>query len=234
MERLQKYMASCGIASRRKCEDIILDGRVMVNGAIVNKLGFKVDISKDTVKVDGKIIKQEERKVYIALNKPEGIICSANDDRNRKTVIDIVNIKERIYPVGRLDYDTSGLIILTNDGEVYNKIVHPKYEKEKTYVAEIVGKFNEDQLDKFRTGIDIGDYVTSRATAREIKEYRNTSIVEIKIHEGKNRQVRRMCETLGHPVVTLKRVAIGNLKLGNLKLGEWIYLEKDRIYNIFK
>lgn len=234
MERLQKYMASCGIASRRKCEDIILDGRVMVNGAIVNKLGFKVDISKDTVKVDGKIIKREERKVYIALNKPEGIICSANDDRNRKTVIDIVNIKERIYPVGRLDYDTSGLIILTNDGEVYNKIVHPKYEKEKTYVAEIVGKFNEDQLDKFRTGIDIGDYVTSRATAREIKEYRNTSIVEIKIHEGKNRQVRRMCETLGHPVVTLKRVAIGNLKLGNLKLGEWIYLEKDRIYNIFK
>jgi 23S rRNA pseudouridine2605 synthase len=231
-ERLQKYMAACGVASRRKCEEIIQQGRVKVNGAVIYELGFKVVSGKDEVLVDNKQIEKEERKVYIALNKPEGYVSTVKDEKGRKTIIDLVQVEERIYPIGRLDYDTSGLILLTNDGEIYNKIIHPRVEKNKVYIAEIKGIPNEREIERFKTGIDIGGYITSPAEFKILKKYKESAEVEIIIHEGKNRQIRRMCEKINHPVIELKRIQIGNIKLGNLSKGEWRYLNKEEIKSI--
>ncbi|WP_251859544.1 pseudouridine synthase [Clostridium sp. Marseille-Q2269] len=228
-ERLQKYMASCGVASRRKCEDIILEGRVEVNGFKIKELGKKVVLEKDIIKVDGKIIKPEENKIYILLNKPKGYVCTVKDEKHRKTILDLVNVKERVYPIGRLDMDTSGIIILTNDGQIYNKIIHPKFEKIKTYKALVKGIVKKENIELFKKGIDIGDYITAPSKLEIIKTNESTSEIIIKIHEGKNRQVRRMCSTIGHPVIDLDRVSIGNISKGNLKLGQWRYLTKKEI-----
>ena len=231
-ERLQKYMASCGIASRRKCEELILQGKVKVNDVLITELGTKVDIEKDIVKYNGKIIKPEEEKVYIMLNKPEGYITSVKDEKGRKTVLDIVKVKERIYPIGRLDYDSSGLLLLTNDGDIYNKIIHPRVKINKKYLVNIKGKLSENDIKKLKTGIDIGDYVTAPAGVKIISEKEDSSLVEITIHEGKNRQIRRMCSALNHDVLTLKRIAIGDIKLGYLNRGEYRYLtEKELSYH---
>ncbi|MGL4989978.1 MAG: pseudouridine synthase [Sarcina sp.] len=229
-ERLQKYMARCGIASRRKCEEIILSGAVMVNGEKINELGTKVDIEKDIVMVNGKKITLEESKVYIMLNKPTGVITSNSDEKNRKTILDIVKVKERIYPIGRLDYDTSGLLLLTNDGDIYNKVIHPRKSIDKIYIAKVNGIFTNDQMQKFESGVDIGDYVTSDAKIKILEKYNNSCLVEIKIHEGRNRQVRRMCAAFNHDVIALRRIAIGNIKLpANLKKGEWRFLEEKEV-----
>ncbi len=228
MERLQKYMASCGVASRRKCEEMITAGRVKVNGNLVMELGFKVN-PEDKVYVDGKLIVPEERKVYIALNKPVGYVSTVKDERGRKTIMDLIDIKERVYPVGRLDYDTSGLLLLTNDGEIYNKIIHPREEKEKVYIATVKGIPSTNELDSFRKGLDIGDYITAPAKIKIIKGYKDCAMVEISIHEGKNRQIRRMCENIGHDVIHLKRISIGKIKIGDLKEGKWRYLTEDEI-----
>lgn len=227
-ERLQKYMAKCGVASRRKCEEIILNGNVEVNGSFITELGFKVN-ENDVVKVNGNIIKVEENKVYIILNKPTGYITSNSDEKDRKTILDIVNVKERIYPIGRLDYDSSGLLLLTNDGDVYNKIIHPKKEIEKRYLATIKGSFSKEQLEKFKAGVDIGGYITAPAKIKVVKEGKGNSVVEITIHEGKNRQVRRMCSAFNHEVLSLKRIAIGKLSLDDLKEGHWRYLNEKEI-----
>ena len=229
IERLQKYMASCGVASRRKCEQIILDAKVSVNDIIITELGVKVDSDKDIVKVNGKLIKPEENKVYIMLNKPEGYITSVSDEKNRQTILDIVKVKERIYPVGRLDYDSSGLLILTNDGEIYNKLIHPRVKMPKTYIVEVTGHFTDSQIKKFETGIDIGDYITSPAEIVVLENYSKGCLVKIVIREGKNRQIRRMCNELNHEVISLKRVSIGNLKLDDLKKGEYRSLTKEEI-----
>ena len=228
-ERLQKYMARCGVASRRKCEEIILGGKVKVNGKAINELGTKVNPAIDKVEFEGKIILPEENKVYILLNKPEGYITSVKDEKDRKTVIDLVNVEERIYPVGRLDYDSSGLIILTNDGDLYNKIMHPRVKVVKRYIAVCTGEFTPRELDKFRKGIDIGGYITADANIKVIKVEDGKSTVEIGIHEGKNRQIRRMCSALGHDVLSLKRVAVGEIKLGYLRRGEWRNLTKEEL-----
>lgn len=228
-ERLQKYMASCGVASRRKCEEIILSGKVKVNGNIICELGSKVDVNNDVVEYNGKIIKPEENKVYIMLNKPEGYITSVKDEKNRKTVIDLVNINERIYPIGRLDYDSSGLLLLTNDGDIYNKIIHPRVKIVKRYIAVVKGEFNKSEIDKFKKGIDIGGYITAPASIKIIKFEDNKTTVEIGIHEGKNRQIRKMCSALGHDVIALKRIAIGEIKLGYLKRGEYRNLTKEEL-----
>lgn len=233
-ERLQKYMASCGVASRRKCEDIILEGRVEVNGIKIKELGTKIISGKDIIKVDGNIIKPEENKIYILLNKPKGYVCTAKDEKGRKTILDLVKVKERIYPIGRLDMDTSGIIILTNDGEIYNKIIHPKFEKIKTYNAKVKGTIKKDHIELFKKGIDIGDYITAPAALEIFKTNKDTSEIIIKIHEGKNRQVRRMCKSIGHPVIDLDRISIGNISKGDLKLGEWRYLTKKEIDYIIK
>ena len=230
-ERLQKYMARCGIASRRKCEEIILEGKIKVNGTVITEVGTKIDPEKDIVEYNNNIIKVEEKKVYIMLNKPEGYITSVKDEKGRKTVLDIVNVEERIYPIGRLDYDSSGLLILTNDGSIYNNIIHPRVSIKKNYIAVCKGKFSESDIKRFKKGIDIGGYVTAEADIEVISEEKRfnkkkncdeiLSTVEISIHEGKNRQIRRMCSSLNHEVISLKRVSIGNIKLGYLKKGEW-------------
>ena len=158
-ERLQKYMARCGVASRRKCEEIILAGKVKVNGMIINELGTKVTLD-DIVEYEGKRILPEENKVYIMLNKPEGVITSAKDEKGRKTILDIVKVEERVYPIGRLDYDSSGLLLLTNDGDVYNNIIHPRVEIDKKYIAECKGIFSKQDIEKFEKGLDIGGYAS--------------------------------------------------------------------------
>lgn len=228
-ERLQKFMASCGIASRRKCEELIQLGKVKVNGVIVTELGIKVDRSKDRVEYDGKVIKPEEKKVYIMLNKPEGYITSLKDEKNRKTILDIVKVEERIYPIGRLDYDSSGLLLLTNDGEIYNKIIHPRVEITKKYIAVVKGEFKKNELEKFKQGVDIGGYITSPAKIKVLKFQDDKTTVEIGIHEGKNRQIRKMCAALNHNVLALKRVSIGEIKLGDLKRGEYRNLTKEEL-----
>ena len=230
-ERLQKYMASCGVASRRKCEELILAGKVKVNGILVNELGTKVNPEKDVIEYDGKIISKEEKKVYIMLNKPEGYICSVKDEKDRKTVLDLVKVKERVYPIGRLDYDSSGLILLTNDGEVYNKIIHPRKEIIKKYIVIVKNKINEKDVRAFKEGIDIGGYITAPATLKTISydEEKNISTIEVSIHEGKNRQIRRMCSALNHDVLSLKRVSIGEIKLAYLKRGEYRELTEEEI-----
>ncbi len=228
-ERLQKYMASCGVASRRKCEELILNGRVTVNGNIITELGTKVTPNKDIVKFNGKLISKEENKVYIILNKPEGYITSLKDEKGRKTILDLVNIKERIFPIGRLDYDSSGLLLLTNDGKIYNKIIHPRVKLDKKYIAVVNGRFTEKEMETFKNGVDIGGYITATSNIREISFENNLSTVEITIHEGKNRQIRKMCSSFNHNVISLKRVAIGKIKLGYLKKGEFRNLTKEEL-----
>ena len=230
-ERLQKYMAGCGIASRRKCEEIILEGKVKVNGNTVSELGVKVNPLTDIVEYDGKVIKKEEHKVYIMLNKPEGYISSVKDEKDRPTIMDIVKVKERVYPIGRLDYDSSGLLLLTNDGDVYNKIIHPREELIKKYVVVVKGEISKNDIERFEAGIDIGGYITAPASLEVISydSFKDISTIEVGIHEGKNRQIRKMCAALNHEVLALKRISVGKLKLGYLKRGEYRELKKDEI-----
>ncbi len=235
IERLQKYMARSGVASRRKCEELIKSGHVSVNGRVVTDMGVKVDPDVDVVQVDGRVIKPSGKKVYIMLNKPVGYITSVKDQFGRPTVIDLVDYtQERIYPVGRLDYDTSGLLILTNDGELAYKLTHPKHEVPKTYLAVLKGVPDEGDLEKFRSGLRIENYVTSPAEIKVLDVFKNSCQVEIKIHEGKNRQVRKMCESIGHPVVSLERTAIGEISLGDLKQGQWRFLSSEEIEYLCK
>lgn len=228
-ERLQKYMATCGVASRRKCEEIILEGRVTVNGEIIKELGFKVTPGSDKVLVDSKPIHLEEKKLYIALHKPEGVVSTVKDERNRKTIIDLVDVKERVYPIGRLDYNTSGLILLTNDGDVYNKLIHPREEVNKVYIAVIKGIPNKEAILQFCNGVDIGGYITAKAKFRIIEELTDKCKVKITIHEGKNRQIRKMCDAIGYPVIALKRVAVGKINLGTLEKGKWRNLDAGEV-----
>ncbi|MGB9779402.1 pseudouridine synthase [Caldanaerobacter sp.] len=229
MVRLQKYLAECGIASRRKCEEYILQGRVKVNGKVVKELGTKIDPNVDIIEFDGKIVRREEKKLYIMLYKPAGYITSSKDPFGRPTVLDLVKVKERIYPVGRLDFDTSGLLLLTNDGELANTLMHPKHEVVKTYVAKVKGVPTKEEMQMFENGLIIDGRKTSRAKIRLLSVKNGTSVVEIKIHEGRNRQVKKMCKAIGHPVIELKRTKIGDLELKGLKPGEWRYLTEEEV-----
>lgn len=228
-ERLQKYMAKCGVASRRKCELLITEGKVKVNGLCVKELGIKVTPNVDVVEYNDKIIVPEEKKVYLMLYKPEGYITSLNDEKGRKTIIDLININERVFPIGRLDYDSSGLLLLTNDGDIYNKIIHPRVKIKKKYIAVVKGRFTQKEVDLFMNGVDIGGYVTANCEIKEISFENNNSTVEIIIHEGKNRQIRKMCSVFNHNIISLKRISVGNIKLGYLKKGEYRELTKDEL-----
>jgi len=231
-ERLQKFMAKAGIASRRRCEKIILEGRVKVNGKTVTRLGSKIDPQKDVVQVDGKVIKNTEKKVYIMLFKPKNCVSTVKDQFKRKTVLDYVTgIDKRIYPVGRLDYDTEGLLLLTNDGKLTYKLTHPKHEIKKTYVVKVKGVPSENSLDLLRKGVYLEDGKTSPADVVMLSkdDKKNTSLIRITIHEGKNRQVKRMFAAINHPVIELKRTKIGKLTLGKLKPGQWRELTDKEI-----
>lgn len=231
MERLQKVLAQAGVASRRNCEEFITSGRVMVNGVVVTELGTKVDPAHAQILVDGKPIKRE-KFVYILLYKPTGVITSLHDPQGRTVVTDLLQgVTERVYPVGRLDYDTSGLLLLTNDGEWANRIAHPSFEIDKVYRAWVKGIPSSAQINKLATGIMLEDGVTSpgQAVIMEIDQGRKRAHLELTIHEGKNRQVRRMCEAIGHPVITLERVQLGFLTLTGLKKGEFRYLSQSEV-----
>ena len=228
-ERLQKFMARCGVASRRKCEEIITAGRVKVNDFVVTELGHKVDPDKDSVYVDNNVINVEENKVYIALNKPEGIVSTVKDEKERKTILDLVKVKERIYPIGRLDYDTCGLIILTNDGDIYNRVIHPRQVINKVYEAIIEGCPNQEEISKFCNGVDIDGYITAQADFKIVKRIGFNCLATITIHEGKNRQIRKMCDAIEHPVIALKRISVGNILLGNMEKGSWRNLTEEEI-----
>ncbi len=233
MERLQKVIASSGIASRRKAEELIVAGKVTVNGQVITELGTKVS-PKDIVEVDNKVITKEDKEYYL-LNKPRGIITSTSDDKNRKTVVDLIDTKARIFPVGRLDYDTTGLILLTNDGEFANILTHPKNQIDKVYIAKLKGIIKGEQINKLKEGITLDNQVVkaSRLKLRKTNPETNTSIVEITIHEGKNHQIKRMFDSVGFPVLKLKREREGIFKLDNLKSGEYRKLTPKEVQIVY-
>ena len=230
--RINKYIASCGVASRRKAEELIISGRVTINGELITELSTTVDETKDIVEVDGVAINQEEKKVYILLNKPEGYITTVKDQFDRPSVLDILkDVDERVYPVGRLDYETSGLLILTNDGDLTYKLTHPKHEVEKTYLAMVNGIITPEEKRRFENGLQIEDYTTAKAKLKIVKvnEEKNYSVCKITIHEGRNRQVRKMCKAINHPVLRLKRVAMGKITLNDCNPGEYRHLTEEEV-----
>ena len=233
--RLQKYMAECGLASRRKCEELIIAGKVKVNGIIVTQLGTKINPYKDNVIYNGKEIKKvEDKKVYILLNKPIGYVTTVKDQFSRDTVLDLIKINKRIVPVGRLDMYTSGAIILTDDGDFVYKVTHPKHEIEKTYTVTIKGIIKEEEINILKNGVKIDDYITKKAKVKILKidKEKDISRIEIIIHEGKNRQVRKMCEAINKKVLALHRTKIGNIGVKDLKIGTWRYLTKNEINSL--
>lgn len=228
--RLQKFLAEAQVASRRKSEKIILEGRVCVNGKAVTELGTRVDDEKDVVTLDGEVIKKGEKLVYILLNKPEGCVTTVHDQFDRPTVMDYVKgIDERIYPVGRLDFDTAGLLILTNDGDMTYRLTHPKHRVNKTYLALVDFEPTEEEIIAFENGLVIDGRKTAKAKLTVVKSDKKGVFLKITIHEGRNRQVRKMCDAIGHPVRKLKRTAVGKLSLGSLKKGEYRFLTEEEI-----
>ena len=235
--RLQKFLADNRIASRRKCEQIILDGRVKVNEKVVTKLGTKINPYKDFIEVDGKVLQRHNEKIYVLLNKPIGYVTTVKDQFKRDTVMDLLkDIKTRIVPVGRLDMYTSGALLLSNDGEFVNKITHPSHEIEKTYNVTVRGKITKEDMEKLESGVDIGDYITKPARTKILKvdENKNISRFQIIIHEGKNRQIRRMCKAINKPVLALHRAAIGKISVKNLKIGQYRFLTEREIEDLIK
>ena len=239
-ERLQKYLATCGVASRRKCEELIKEGKIKVNGRVVTELGTKVS-NKDKVEFNGKVIKENNKKVYILLNKPIGYVTTVKDQFDRPTVMNLVKKeKTRLLPVGRLDMYTSGALILTNDGEFINKITHPKNEIEKTYNVTLTGIITQEDANKLKNGVEIEEnnekVKTGKAKVKILKtdEEKNISRIQITIHEGKNREVRKMCEAIDKKVLALHRAKIGNLDVKDLKLGTYRYLTKNDLKKIEK
>lgn len=233
MERLQKVIANSGVCSRRKAEELITNGKVLVNGKIITELGTKVD-NKDEIIVDGKMIEKEEH-VYFLLNKPRGTITSVTDDKNRKTVVDLIDTDYRIYPVGRLDYDTTGVLILTNDGEFANMLMHPKNEVDKVYLAKVKGIASGKEIKTLETGVNIdGCFVkSSRVKIKKINADKKESFIEITIHEGKNHQVKKMLESVGLPVIKLNREKIAFLTTNKLKSGEYRKLSNKEISKLY-
>ncbi len=229
-ERLQKYIARCGAASRRAAEQMILDGRVTVNKSVVTELGTRVDMDNDKVFLDGNRLLPEKKLYYVMLNKPKGYISTADDERGRRTVTELVeDLDARLYPVGRLDFDSEGLLFLTNDGDFTFRMTHPGHKITKKYQVVVSGIPQYEDIQKLRKGVDIGDYVTAPAQVTLAKEQERTAQLNITIHEGKNRQVRRMCEAVGYPVLRLKRVNIGGVPLGNLPTGKWRHLTEAEL-----
>ena len=233
--RLQKYLANNGILSRRKAEEAILEGKVKVNGKIVTELGTKINPTINKVEYEGKLVKPEEEKVYVLLNKPIGYVTTVKDQFDRDIVTDLIKgVKVKLLPVGRLDMYTSGALILTNDGDFIYRVTHPKHEIEKTYNVTLRGIIESTQIEELEKGVKIEDYITKPAKVKILKidNEKNISRIQITIHEGKNRQVRKMCEAVGKKVLALHRAKIGFLDVKDLKVGEWRYLTKKEIEKI--
>ncbi len=234
MERLQKVIANSGYTSRRKAEELILKGKVKVNGIPIYELGTKVS-NTDKIEIDGNVLQKEEQKVYFLLYKPRGVVTTTQDDKQRKTVVDLIDTSMRIYPVGRLDYDTTGILLLTNDGILANALMHPKNNVDKVYIAKVKGLIGKEQIRSLQMGVIIDGQKTSPAKAR-IKKYdkkTDTSIVELIIHEGKNHQVKKMFEAIGYLVLKLKREQISFLDLTGLKSGEYRMLSPKEVKKLY-
>ncbi len=234
MERLQKVLAEAGLGSRRNCEKLILDGHISVNGKVINTLGIKIDPKIDKVKFDETKIKLE-RKVYLLLNKPRGYVTTLHDPEGRPTISSLLKgVKERVYPVGRLDYDSEGLLFLTNDGDMANKLIHPKYKVQKTYLVKFKGKLDENDITRLRKGIRLDGRKILPAKVVVKKVLPKNTIIKIIITEGKKRQIRRMGEIINHSVLSLKRIQFGPFELGELKRGEYVYLNSDEVKRVLR
>lgn len=238
MERLQKVIANLGYCSRRKAEELICEGKVSVNGNVVKKLGTKVKTS-DTIEVEGNILDNNKNYEYYILNKPRGVVTTTHDEHDRKTVVDLIDTNTRIYPVGRLDYDTTGLLLLTNDGVLANKLMHPSSKIDKTYIAKIEGMISPISVKKLRSGVIIDGYKTrpARVKVKSVNKKTNKSIVEITISEGKNHQVKKMFEAVGHHVEKLKREKYAIFDIRDLKVGDYrklTFKEVSILYSLFK
>jgi len=228
-ERLQKVLASAGVASRRKSEEIILQGRVTVNRKVVTELGTKVDPDRDEIRVDGERIEIGSRRMYIMVNKPKGVLSAMEDDRGRRALGELVTVPARLYPVGRLDADSEGLILLTDDGDLANLLTHPRYEHHKEYLALVNGHPSEKTLEAWQRGVLLDDKPTAPARVGVVKSERDSTLLRIEMREGRKRQIRRVAALLGHPVRELKRVRLGPLHLGSLTSGQWRYLTDREI-----
>jgi len=235
--RLQKFLASMGIASRRKAEEYILEGKIKVNGQVITELGFKIDPREDKVYFLDKLVEDKKENVYVLLNKPIGYVTTMHDQFNRDKVTDLLKgVKAKVLPVGRLDMYTSGALILTNDGDFIYQVTHPKHEIEKTYTVTLIGIVTDEEVEKLKQGVEIEDYISGKAKVKILKTdlEKNQSRLEITIHEGKNREVRKMCEAIGKKVLALHRTKIGNIGVKDLKLGNWRYLTKEEVQTLLK
>lgn len=233
MERLQKFIARAGVASRREAERFIAEGRVSVNGRVVTKLGTKVDPDHDVVKLDGRLVRLSPGKLYVVLNKPIGYVSTLKDPQGRPVVTDLLDrIRGRVYPVGRLDYDAEGLMLLTNDGELAHRLQHPRYGIRRTYEVKVKGIPSGDALSSVRNGMKLEDGVTLPADVAFLKRTVNNCWMKITLSEGRNRQVKRMFAAVGHPVMKLKRVKFGAIGLGRLGRGEYRHLTRDEIQGL--
>jgi 23S rRNA pseudouridine2605 synthase len=226
--RLNKFISESGYCSRRKADELIQEGRVSVNTKTITELGTRVDASKDKIKIDGEPVKSVSDKIYIILNKPKGYVTTTSDEKNRPTVIDLIKINKRVYPVGRLDYDSEGLLLLTNDGDLANKLMHPKFGVYKTYLVKVNKSVTDEQITKLRDGVKVDDRITAKANVRLLSGSEKKQL-EISIYEGRNRQVRKMLESMSLFVRNLKRISYAGLELGNLKKSQWRYLTASEI-----
>ncbi len=228
--RLAKYLAQAGIASRRHAEQLIRTGEIKVNGQVVTEMGIQVEPGTDIIEYQGRPISSVPKMVYVLLYKPAGFICSVNDPQGRPTVLNLLkDIKERIYPVGRLDFDTSGLLLLSNDGEFTNLMIHPRYKIIKTYEARVKGSVSQQDLDRMRKGLLLEDGMTAPAQVKLLAQDENSSLLEISIHEGRKRQIKRMCAAINHPVLNLKRTRLAFLSLQDLDEGEYRLLSSQEV-----
>lgn len=233
--RLQKFIANSGICSRRNAEKLIIDGKIQVNGKIITELGTKINPDTDVILYNGKEIKENTKHIYILLNKPIGYVTTVKEQFGRPTVIDLIkDVNIKLLPVGRLDMYTSGALILTNDGDFIYKVTHPKNEVEKTYNATVRGIISGEDIENLEKGVKIEDYISGKAKVKVLKidEQKKTSRVQITIHEGRNREVRKMCEAVGKPVIALHRTKIGNIEVKSLKLGMWRYLSEKEVNSL--
>ena len=232
--QLNRYLALCGVASRRSANEIIRQGRVTLNGESVIRLGVQVDPEQDRIEVDGRPVQPAERLVTVLFNKPESVLTTVSDDFGRKTVLDFISLPDRIFPIGRLDFNTTGVLLLTNDGDLAYRLAHPKYEIDKVYQAWVTGIVQPDVLEQLQSGVEIDEGVVVNGDTKILRTKKDRNLIEIRIHQGKKRQIKRMMKAVGHPVLSLERTCFAGLTVQNLKRGEWRELSEGEVRKLYE